>query len=112
MNKSKIKGTHMETRVVKYLVENGFSRAERRALQGSLDKGDIAGVDDATIEVKNEKSFDLARYIDETLTEQRNAGTSVGFCVFPRRNRHIGQAYCLCTFDQMIALIRNRPEKS
>ena len=39
-NKSKAKGTRAETKVVKYLEENGFT-ARRQALAGSDDKGDI-----------------------------------------------------------------------
>ncbi len=42
MSKSKQKGTAAETAVVKYLKANGFPKAERRALQGNLDKGDIS----------------------------------------------------------------------
>ncbi len=57
MSKSKQKGTAAETAVVKYLKANGFPKAERRALQGSLDKGDISGIDDVVLEVKDHKKM-------------------------------------------------------
>lgn len=106
MSKSRAKGTAMETRVVEYLRTKGFPYAERRALSGSQDKGDVSGVPGVVIEVKNEKQVDLARYQDETLKEQENAKAQVGFAVFPRRSHHIGKAYVLCTLDQMIELIK------
>jgi len=105
VNRSKQRGTAFETRVVKYLQERGFVNAERRALAGTLDKGDITGLPGVVIECKNVKAIDLAGWMDETLAEQKNARASVAFCVFPRRNRHIGQAYVLITFDQMLELI-------
>jgi hypothetical protein len=105
MNKSKIKGTYMETRAVNHLIARGFKYAERRALQGTNDRGDVSGIPGVVIEVKNQKQMDLAGWIDETLAEQKNAGASVAFCVFPRRNRSIGQAYVVMTFDQAISLI-------
>lgn len=106
MSKSKQKGTAMERRVVEYLRDQGFIYAERRALEGKNDRGDISGIPGVVIEVKNEKSFDLARYIDETEAEKANAGASVGFAVFPRRSHYIGKAYALCTLDQMIELLK------
>lgn len=105
MNKSKIKGTAFESRVVKYLVERGFIYAERRALQGTNDKGDVSGIPGVVIECKNQAQITLAAWMDETLTEQANAKAPVAFCVFPRRNRHIGQAYVVMTLDQAISLI-------
>jgi hypothetical protein len=50
MNKSKIKGTAYETAVVRHLNDNGFPYAERRALAGNLDKGDIAGIPSVVME--------------------------------------------------------------
>jgi hypothetical protein len=44
MSKAKAKGTSAETAVVKFLIDNGFPYAERRALNGALDLGDITGL--------------------------------------------------------------------
>ena len=46
MSKSKQKGTSAETAVVNYLKDKWKIPAERRALTGALDKGDISGIFD------------------------------------------------------------------
>ena len=43
MSKQRQKGTLHETNVVAFLRDNGFPYAERRALNGQFDKGDITG---------------------------------------------------------------------
>lgn len=43
MTASKEKGTRAETGLARYLQANGFPWAERRALTGAVDLGDIAG---------------------------------------------------------------------
>lgn len=93
MSASRRKGTAFETAVVNYLREAGFGRAERRALGGKLDKGDIAGVDGWTFECKNERSIDLAGYMEEAGKEAANAGTEKYAAVVKRRNRGVSDAY-------------------
>jgi hypothetical protein len=78
MSKSKQKGTSAETAVVKYLKANGFPRAERRALQGNLDKGDISGVDDVVFEVKDHKKMELSGWVKELVVEVDNADAVTG----------------------------------
>ena len=43
MSRNKQKGTSFETLVADFLTDNGFPYAERRALAGVNDKGDITG---------------------------------------------------------------------
>lgn len=105
MSKSKAKGTAFERRVVEYLVIQGFPYAERRALEGTNDRGDISGIPGVVIECKNTKRLELAVWQDETLAEQKNANAPVAFCVFPRRSHHIGKAHVLMTLDQVLSLI-------
>lgn len=77
MSKQRQKGTLWETSVVRYLREHGFL-AERRALHGAADKGDIAGVDGVVIECKNAKTYKLAEWIEETKVERDNASADIG----------------------------------
>ena len=105
MSKSKARGTAFERRVVDYLIQRGFTNAERRALEGTNDRGDVSGIPGVVIECKDTKRLTLAEWQDETLSEQANARASVAFCVFPRRSHHIGKAHVLMTFDQVISLI-------
>lgn len=95
MSASKQKGTRAETELVNWLRINGFPDAERRALSGNVDKGDIAGVCSLAIEVKNCKAFTPAEWIDEALAEQRNAGASYHLVVAKRRMKPIERGYAI-----------------
>jgi hypothetical protein len=85
MSKSRAKGTKAETAIVNYLRANGFPHAERRALAGSADKGDIAGVPGVVIEAKDCVRAELAAWADEAAQEAVNAGAPVGAVWFKRR---------------------------
>lgn len=80
MTKSKAKGTKAETDCVKYLREY-WPQAERRALAGNKDKGDIAGIPKTVGEVKAAVKIELAKWQRETLTEMGNAGEDNCFLV-------------------------------
>lgn len=75
--KSKAKGTTAEREVVRYL-QNWWPAAERRALSGNKDKGDVAGIPGVVVEVKAAKTLQLAAWKRETLVERQNAG--VPYC--------------------------------
>jgi Holliday junction resolvase len=80
MSKSKQKGTLAETAVADYLKET-FPAVERRTLSGKNDKGDIAGVPNSIIEVKNQKSYKIQEWLRETETERINAEANLGILV-------------------------------
>ena len=106
MSASRRKGTAWETAVVKYLQENGAPHAERRALAGGKDRGDIAGIPGVVIECKNEKIISLATYVDETEAERRNAGARIGLAWIKRRGKSSpGDGYVLMTGDMLIRLL-------
>ena len=104
-NPSKRKGTQFETDVVRYLADHGFPFAERRALCGTSDKGDVSGIPGVVLEAKAEKSIDLAGYMDEVKVETANAHASIGVAVVKRRNRPVGVAYVVMTLEQFAAMI-------
>lgn len=78
---SKKRGTETERLVVRFLVSEGFYRAERRALAGENDKGDVTGIEDVCIEVKGDRSNRVAVWKAETVREARNAGADFYFLV-------------------------------
>lgn len=78
--KSKAKGTKAETDCVRYL-RNFWPYAERRALSGNKDKGDIAGIPRTVGEVKAAVKIELAKWQRETLTEMQNAEADNCFLV-------------------------------
>lgn len=77
MSRQKQKGTAFESAIVKYL-QNRLcdDTIERRALNGTADRGDISGVtfcgQRMVIECKNEKQMRLADYVREAENEAKN----------------------------------------
>lgn len=105
-NPSKARGTAAETAVVGYLRARGWIHAERRALAGNLDRGDIAGVVGVTLEVKSCKSFDLAGWLKEAQAEQANNGDHIGAVIAKKRGTtNPADWYALMTFRQLCDLL-------
>ena len=77
MNRSKAKGTRLESEFVEFAHEHGFPHARRIASAGVLDQGDVALGDavPVTIEVKNHQAMDLGTWMKEAQRESVNAGT-------------------------------------
>jgi hypothetical protein len=106
MSASKRKGTAWESSVVGYLRENGVPHAERRALNGSKDRGDIAGIPGVVIEAKNERRVELAAWLDEATTERDNDGAAIGVAWFKRRGKTSpGDAFVLMDGATLIKLL-------
>ena len=107
MSKAKQKGTAAETAVVRYLQANGFPYAERRALHGTVDKGDITGCGPLVFEVKNHKEFDLSGWMNELMRETDNAQADYGVLVITRRG-HVDAAnwYAVMSFEAITALLK------
>lgn len=74
-----------------FLRAHGFPHSERRALSGSVDKGDIAGCIGLCFEVKGGKTAETAsdgqvlKWLEETETERVNAKADIGILVMKRR---------------------------
>lgn len=98
MNRSRTKGTLWESAIITYLKSRGVPYAERRALSGNLDRGDIAGIPGVVIEAKNAKSFDLAGWLAEALTERDNDRAALGV-VWAKRRGKISAAHGYVIMD-------------
>ena len=70
---------------MRYLQDNGFIHAERRALHGINDKGDITGIPGVVIEVKNHAKLTLAEWVKELQQEMVNANADFGFVVAKKK---------------------------
>lgn len=107
VNRPKQKGTRAESAVVTYCREHGVE-AERRALEGSQDKGDLRmpdGFPIQVIEVKDQKAQTLAAWIDEMLAECENAGEDIGVVWFHRKGKGSpGDWYVLTTGDILLRI--------
>ena len=93
MSKSKQRGTAWESAIVGYLREHGYPWAERRALAGALDKGDIH-LPGVMIEAKNCQTITLAAWADEVAAQTANCppGT-VGVAWIKRRGKGVDKSY-------------------
>jgi hypothetical protein len=94
-NKPKAIGTRGETAIVNVLRAHGFGGAERRALAGSNDLGDILICPGVIAEVKWGKHaktaslVDVSRWLRETERERANAGAHLGAAGHSaQRHRH------------------------
>ena len=85
MSKNKAKGTAAETALVKYLREHGFAGAERRALAGSKDLGDLLGAGQLVWEVKNQRTYAFPEWVRELKQEKKNADLEHGVLVVKPR---------------------------
>lgn len=91
MSRSKNIGTWTETAVVKVLRDNGFPHAERRALAGVHDLGDVIGTPGVCWEVKgghaaeDASDLDIEGWLAEAETERRNSKADIAVLVCKRR---------------------------
>ena len=90
MNRPKAIGTAAETATVRALRRLGFPHAERRALTGTLDQGDVTGCPGVVWEVKGGTAAktasdgQVAEWLAETERERVNAGADIGVLVLQR----------------------------
>lgn len=107
MSKSRAKGTAFETLVVRWLREHGFPYAERRALHGTLDKGDITGCGPLVFECKAKKAHDFSGWLKETEIERHNANADYGILVVKRTGYGDGaDQYAVMRLADMVDLLK------
>lgn len=85
--KSKQKGSAAERDVVKYLKRIGYTQVERRLAGDVNDRGDIAGIKDLCIEVKNHARMELGQWVEELIVEVENAKAKTGAVVHKRKGK-------------------------
>lgn len=106
MSRSKAKGTAWETTVCDYLRALGWVHVERRALHGTSDRGDVAGIPGVVIEAKNEKTMALAGWVDEAEQERANDHAEYGVVWHHRRGKASpAAAYVTMSGDTFVRLL-------
>ena len=113
--RSKAIGTAAETAVVRYLIANGWPNAERRALRGVKDVGDITGTPGLVWEVKggeaarNASDTQIANWLAETELERHNDGAAVGLLVVARERKNVRDWWAIMWADHLTWLIGTAP---
>lgn len=106
MSKERAKGTAAETAVVRFLQAHGFPYAERRALHGSHDRGDVTGLGPVVLEVKNCARLEMSQWLKELEHEIRNARAETGAVVAKRRGiTDPAGWYAVLTFGDFVELL-------
>jgi len=115
MSKARAKGTAAETLVVKFLRENGFPDADRSPLRGKLDTGDVTGVRNVVIEIKNQKSYSIPGWLRELEVEIHNAKADHGFVVAKPNgvgSTRVGEWWAILPLWRMVELIKKSCNES
>jgi hypothetical protein len=110
VSRSKDIGTRAETGVVRFLRTAGWPHAERRALAGVHDLGDVTGTPGIVWEVKARKKppgdGEIAAWMDETEAERNNADAEIGILVVRRPGygqERAGHWWAYLRLDALIA---------
>lgn len=111
-NRSKDRGTKVETKVLGYLREAlGQPGIDRQPLRGSRDQGDLSGLVahgfDVVVEVKAHKTVTsglVAEFRRQTLAERENAGADAAVLVVWRYNHGAADATAHVTLRDLSRL--------
>lgn len=112
MSKSKQKGTAFEKQVAEYMADMLNAPIERRALGGTNDRGDIAGVTvggfRAVVECKACAKMEFPKWLREAEVERVNDGAEYGFVVAKRRGvgaQNTGKQLAVMELETLCKLI-------
>lgn len=117
MSRQKQSGTQAETQVVKWLQAHGWADAERLALSGATDKGDVKWVKGVIIEVKHRRTttsnaglgqpghLELAGWMGELEAERKNANADRAWLIVKRSGTtDVGQWWAYTPMHQLAGL--------
>lgn len=113
---SRAAGTRLETQLVRYLQEHITPDIERRAKNGALDRGDIAGLrhmgQRVVVECKNTSRISLSEWATEAEIERGNDDAGVGVIAHKRHGKgQPGDQWITMTWADFVSLITGeRPE--
>lgn len=110
MSKNKDAGTWAETQVTRSYIKAGWLYAERRALTGALDKGDIAGIPDFCTQVKNVATPRLETWFAELLDQKENAKASGCLLVVRKKYKPVAKWDAWMPYGQLCPGVATPPE--
>lgn len=106
MSANKARGTRWENECVRALQAAGFTGAERRALRGTADTGDITGVPGLIVEARNRKRVEPAAWMDEVAVKRDRDNARYGIAWFHRRGKASAEAgFVLMSGEDFLKLL-------
>jgi Holliday junction resolvase len=103
----KRKGNAAERAVVEYFKAHGYPQARRTQAGTRHDIGDIDGIPDTAIEVKNHARLALAEWLTQLEAEIEAKGVSNGVVIVKRRGKtDPGQWYAVTPLHLWLELLR------
>ena len=111
---AKAAGSEFEKHTARYLADTlGDDRIERRARNGSKDRGDITGIrtplgERVVIECKNVAKLSLGAWVTEAEIERGNDDAAIGVCVHKRRGKgekQMGEQFVTMTLRDFAILL-------
>ena len=91
MGANKDRGTRAETAVVRLAREMGWPYAERRALTGGKDRGDVTGVIGVTIQIKDVERKSVGKWQQDTLEQSMNDSTKTCLLIVKTKYKNVKQ---------------------
>lgn len=91
MGSNKDKGTRAETAVVRLARDMGWPYAERRALTGGVDRGDITGIHGVVIQVKDVVKQEIASWQKDTIQQMVNDSSVTCVLVVKKKYKNTRQ---------------------
>jgi hypothetical protein len=97
-----------EIPVEQNFVARGFLRVYRLRQQGTIDKGDIGGIDDVCIEVKNHGVYKFGPWMKELAVEKANKAAAIGALIVKPKGigkTRVGQWWVVMTVSDFQRLL-------
>lgn len=97
-----------EIPVEQHFIARGFHRVYRLGKQGQKDKGDIGGIDDVAIEVKNVARYSLSGWMKELAVEKEYKVARIGALIIkPARigKTRVGKWWVMMTVEDFQTLL-------
>lgn len=105
-NRAKERGSAYERLVVAYLRSRGFDVERTYGAGRQDDRGDVRGLTDTVLELKDLQRIDLSTIVDEAKRERDNANVSLAVAVIKRRNRNVSESYVVLPLADFATLAK------
>jgi P2-related tail formation protein len=109
VSRQRDKGTKAETALVEHLRGCGWPDTDRRALQGTYDKGDIRWLPWLAVEVKHVRTPAYGQWLREAETERGNLAADYGVVVHKPHGTSVDQAgrwHVVMTMDTFVEMVK------